>query len=185
MGLNPGTFLKRAESIITGFGYKKVLPISLYDAHLESDGSPLTTSLGTNPGFDKKGTSSKHTVLTWAADKVVAAGVTFQIPDDYDQTQDELKFMIKVKSAGTTNTPTFTAAVYKNDSATDLAPDATAAISSTLAWVEFDLDGNSLVAGDNITIDITPGAHSSDAIDVFALKMEYRTDLVFYTQTER
>ncbi len=185
MGMNPGTFLSRCGSIITGFGFKKNIPISLYDFHLESDGSPLTITLDTNAGFDKKGTSSKHTVLTWAATKVAAVGLQVQVPDDYDETLDIFILKLKAVMASDSDTPNFGAAAYKNEASTDLAPDDTADLSDTIAWVNIDLSGNSLVAGDNLTIDITPEAHGNDSIDVFAAKIEYRSDLVYFDIDDR
>ncbi len=181
MGMNPGTFLSRCGSIITGFGFKKSIPISLYDFHLESSGAPLDTSLGTNPGFDKKGTSSKHTVLSWQAAKVVAAGIQVQVPDDYDETLDIFILKLKARMDGTDDTTTaFEVAAYKNAASTDLAPDNTDDLTSTAAWVNVVLSGNSLSAGDNLTIDLNPEAHANDAVEVFAVKIEYRSDLVYF-----
>lgn len=180
MGMNPGTFLSRCGRILTGFGFKKNIPISLYDFHLESTGAPLTTTIGTNPGFDKKGTSSKHTVLSWQAAKVVAAGIQVQVPDDYDETLDIFILKLKVAMDGGDDNPNFGVAAYKNESDTDLAPADTADLSDTIAWVNVDLSGNGLVAGDNLTIDLTPEAHGNDSIDVFAVKVEYRSDLVYF-----
>ncbi len=184
-GLNAGTFLKRTEGIITGFGFKVSKALSLYSFHLESSGAALTTTLGTNPGYDKKGTSSKHTVLSWQAAKVVAAGIQVQVPDDYDKDNDIFILKLKAVMSGSSDTPNFGAAAYKNEAATDLAPDDTADLSDTVAWVDVDLSGNSLVAGDNLTIDLTPEAHGSDSIDVFAAKIEYRSDLVYNDPDQR
>ena len=186
MGINPGTFLSRCGSILTGFGFKKNIPISLYDFHLESSGAPLTTTIDTNAGFDKKGTSSKHTVLTWAATKVVTAGIQVQVPDDYDETLDIFILKLKARMDGADDTTTaFEAAAYKNAASTDLAPDNTADLTATAAWVNVVLSGNSLSAGDNLTIDINPEAHANDAVDVYAVKIEYRSDLVYFDIDER
>lgn len=184
-GGNPATLLSRFEKLITGYGFKKNVPISLYDFHLESSGAPLTTTLGTNPGFDKKGTSSKHTVLSWQAAKVVTAGIQVQVPDDYDETLDIFILKLKAVMSGSSDTPNFGAAAYKNEAAADLAPDDTADLSDTIAWVNVDLSGNSLAAGDNLTIDLTPEAHGSDSIDIFAAKLEYRSDLVYFDPDDR
>ena len=186
MGMNPGTFLNRCGSILTGFGFKKNVPISLYDFHLESSGAPLTTTLSTNPGFDKKGTSSKHTVLSWQAAKVVAAGVQVQVPDDYDETLDIFILKLKARMDGGTDTATaLEAAAYKNAASTDLAPSNTADLTATAAWVNIVLSGNSLSVGDNLTIDINPEAHANDAVDVYAVKIEYRSDLVYFDPDDR
>lgn len=185
MGMNPGTFLSRCGSILTGFGFKKNIPLSLYSFHKTSNGAPLTATIGTDPGFDKKGTSSKHTVLTWAAGKVVAAGIQVQVPDDYDKTLDIFILKLKAVMSGSTDTPNFGVAAYKNEASTDLAPDDTADLSDTIAWVNIDLSGNSLAAGDNLTIDLTPETHGSNSIDIFAAKIEYRSDLVYFDPDNR
>ncbi len=185
-GGNPGTLLSRFEKMITGFGFKKNIPVSLYDFHLESSGAPLTTTLSTDPGFDKKGTSTKHTVLSWEAAKVVAAGIQLQVPDDYDETLDIFILKLKARMDGGTDTTTaLEAAAYKNTASTDLAPDNTANLTATAAWVNVVLSGNSLSAGDNLTIDINPEAHGNDAVDVYAVKIEYRSDLVYFDPDDR
>lgn len=178
--MNRATFLYNLRDLIVGQGFKKIQPISIREFCLASDGASLTTTLTTNPGFDMKGTSSKSIVLSWAASKVVAAGLAVQVPDDYDEAEDHLKLRLKIMSAGATDTPTFSATAYVNGAATDLAPSASAAISATLGWIEIDLSSNSISAGDVLTIAITPAAHTTDAIDLFAAKLEYRSDLVFY-----
>ncbi len=185
MGMNPATFLNRCGSIITGFGFKKNVPLSLYSFHLTDDGSPLSETIDTNAGFDKKGASSKHTVLTWAATKVGAIGIQVQVPDDYDETLDIFILKLKAVMASDSDTPNFGVTAYKNEASTDLAPDDTTDLSDTIAWVEVDLSGNSLVAGDNLTINLTPEAHGSDSIDVFAAKIEYRSDLVYFDPDDR
>lgn len=169
---------KLKERVTQGKGFLKNLAVSLYDFNLASSGAPLTTTLSTNPGFDKADTNL--TILSWAASKVVAAGLVIQVPDDYDSAKDHLKLKLKAAMGGATDVPTITAAAYSDSAGTtDLAPDATAALSATKAWVEIDLSSNSLSAGATITLALTPAAHTTDAINVYAAKVEYRSTLVY------
>lgn len=171
------------EFIYPGEGFLRVKEIPLQSVHLASDGSLLTTTLTTNPGWDKAGTNM--TVLSWAADKVVAAGLTLQVPDDYDETKDHFKLKLKAASAGETDSPAITVAAYKDSAPTvDLAPAATEAAGNEAAWLEVDLSGNSLVAGDVLQLTLTPGAHTTDALNVYAIKVEYRSSLVYNDQTQ-
>ena len=169
---------KLKERIVQGKGFLKNSPVSIFDFHLASTGAVLTTTLTTNPGRDK--TDTNFTTLSWAADKVITVGLNFIVPDDYDPIKDHLKLKLKAVSAGATNTPTFDAVLYKDDDATtDLDPTISAALSATLAWVEIDCSDQGLEAGDCIHIQVTPSAHSTDAINVYGAKWEYRSTLVY------
>jgi hypothetical protein len=175
-------FLKKCRIFIRqGEGFLKNIPIDIHNFCLGADGALLTTTLSTNPGFVAVDTNILS--FSWAADKVVAAGLVVQIPDDYDSSKDHFKLLMKAKMGGTTNTATaITAAAYKNESTTDLAPDQTADLTDDPEWVEIDLSGNSLVAGDNLSIKLTPEAHGTDAIYVTAAKLEYGSTLVYADQ---
>jgi len=181
--MNPGTFLKNSERIVTGKGFKRDIPISLYEAHLESDGSVLTTTLSTNPGFGKSGTNM--TILTWAAGKVVEGGLSIQLPEDYDESNDHCILKLLAKSAGT-DVPSIDAKVYHQDATTtDLDPTKSDALSTTLAWVEIDLSGNDFQGGDVIQVVLFPEAHNNHAVEVWAIKLQIKSDLVYYTHDNR
>lgn len=169
---------KLKERIVQGKGFLKNQPISILDFHLASSGAALTTTLTTNPGQAK--TDTNFTTLSWAADKVVAAGLNFVVPDDYDKIKDHLKLKLKAAMSGSTDTPTIDAVLYNDDDATtDLDPTISGALSATLAWIEIDCSDQGLEAGDCVHIQITPGAHSTDAINVYGAKWEYRSTLVY------
>jgi len=182
--VNEANFLKLLEGIVTGDGFWRDVPISLRDFHLESDGSTLTTTLDTNPGFDKE--STNLTTLSWAAAKVVEAGLDIDVPGDYDETKDELSVWVLAKMSGSTDTPTIAIEAFKHSApTTDLAPSAITALSSSYTWKEIDLDGNSISANDRIHLTFTPAAHNTDAIHIAAVKMRYRGDLAIYDSDER
>ena len=182
--MNEANFLKRLEGLITGDGIWRDIPVSIRDFHLESDGATLTTTTTTNPGFAKEGTNL--TTLIWAASKVVEAGLNIQVPGDYDESVDKLSVWLLTKMAGATDTPTITVEAFKHsDPTTDLAPDAVAALTSTYAWRQIDLDGNSILANDIIHLTLVPGTHGTDIINIAAVKVRYRGDIVIFDTDER
>lgn len=177
--MNPGTFLQQVKDIVTGNGFLRRMPIALSDVRLASTGAALTTTISTNPGWDLFDTNIIG--LTWAADKVVAAGICIQLPKDYDESEDHCKLVLRAKMGGSTDTPGIDATAYhEDDGATDLDPTISADLSTTLADVTIDLSGNSFSAGDHITVCPFPEAHSSDAVQVYGIALEYRSTLVYF-----
>lgn len=183
MSMNPAFFLTNLDRLITGHGFKTVFPISIYDFHLDDSFTEVGAPGGDEPGFVKV---NDHLVVQWAATKTLPVNLQFQVPDDYDETEDHLKLRLKAYVVSALDTPTMTAAAYKDsDGTTDLAPTVDAALSTTSTWVEFDLSSNSLVAGDIVSIDITMGTHANDVANIIGTKVEYKSDLVFYDPDER
>jgi len=183
--MNEANFCKRMGDLVTGDGFWRDVSIPLQAAHLQSDGSPLTVTLTTNPGWIKADTNV--TVLAWAADKVVEAGIGVDIPGDYDETQDALVVWLLAKMSGSTATTTaLKSAVYAQDApTTDLAPDQTADLTSAYQWVKFDLSGKGLSANDHLHLTLYPEAHATDAVYVSAIKLRYRGDLAIFDEDER
>jgi hypothetical protein len=178
--MGPGTFLQHIKDIVTGNGFLKSRQIPLKSVHLFSSGAALTTTLTSNPGPDKFDTNI--TGLSWAADKVVKAGIDLAIPMDYDESQDHCKLRFRAKmAAGGTDTPGLDAVAYhEDDGATDLDPTISADLSTTLATVEIDLSGNAFSAGDAVSVGVFPEAHSSEAVQVYSIELEYRSTLVYF-----
>ena len=182
--MNEQNFLKRTEFFVTGDGFWRGIEIPLREAYLHADGATLTTILSTNPGYSMADTNLL--ALTWAAGKVVKGGINVHIPGDYDESRDECKVWVLVKSGGSTDTPTLTFEAFKASApTTDLAPDATAAIGATFAWREVDLDGNSILANETLGLTIVPGTHGTDTVEIVAIKLRYRSDLVMNAEAER
>ena len=182
--MNPASFLKNLERIITGHGFKKQTPISLYDFHLDDGFAELGVPSGDEPGFVKE---NDHLTIQWPATKVAAVNVQFILPDDYDESNDHLKLLLKACMDGSTDTTTaLEGAAYADDAeTTDLEPDNTADLTTTSTWVEFDLSDNSLSAGDVISIDINPEAHGTDVVEIWGAKLEYKSDLVYFDLDSR
>ena len=189
-------FLKMLQGVITGDGVLVEKSMSLRDFNLFSDGSTLTTTTSTNAGFTKGETNA--TILTWAATKVVAVGIEVHLPFDYDESKDEFEFHMQAGMGGSTDTPGFTANVYSKRNGVALTADLIAgaaalsrvgAVESTAALavattgsksVFFKVSGKKLKGGDTLTFKITPGAHGTDAINVYAAWIKYRSDIVSF-----
>lgn len=172
--------LHQLENAVTDGGGDGIIvrnPLPLRDFHLQSSGAALTTTLTTNPGWDKVDTNL--TVLSWAAGVVVEAGYHLHIPTDYDQSLDELKIRFRAEMAGSTDTPSLDVKAWKDSArGTDLNPTKSAALSDTDAWVEVDLSGNDLTDDEGLQLAIFPEAHSTDAVHLLAMEMEYRSTIV-------
>lgn len=192
MSMNPAFFLKNVERLITGAGFKKALPIDLLDAYAVA-GTPLTTVAGTDVGIIvidtedlavqfKLNTTDKHAIY-----KIL-------IPPDYDKTNDYLRFRMLAEATHTTDVTTkMDIEVYKREAGvalgSDLAPATTALTAMVGAaepvWTEIDLDGLGLEAGDVLTIHVVPEAHVNGVVNMYAVEVIYRSDLVYYTESNR
>lgn len=187
-----------------GDGFRRELPLPLRDFYLASDGSALTTTLTTNPGFALAETNAL--VMQWAATKVVAAGINFYLPRDYDQTADELRVRVFAQMGGATDTPTLAISAFRKRLATALTADQgpftgkaespgisplTAAqaptlnLSNSLKVAEFDISKKSCQPGDLFTLTLTPAAHGTDALNVYGIAVMFRTTLALYTESAR
>lgn len=182
--MNEANLLKRLEFLVTGDGFWQDQDIDLREVYLHATGATLTTTLSTNPGFAMVGTN--NLMLSWAAGKVVKAGLQVNVPGDYDESSDELSIWILAKMSGSTDTPTLTFEAFKHSaSTTDLAPSASAALSSSYQWLEINLDGNSIAPNGVLGLTIVPGTHGTDAVQIAAIKMRYRSSLVIDDMDER
>ena len=177
-GVTANFLSKIRQFIRQGEGFLRNWSIPIQTCFLASSGAPLTTTTSTNPGYALVDTNML--ALHWDAATVVAAGINVQVPDDYDSSKDHFKLRMKGKMSGSTNvTTSIDAAVYKNASTTDLNPTKSAYLTATSAWIELDLSGKGLVAGDQVQFNIFPEAHGTDAVNIKAIKLEYRSTLVY------
>jgi len=177
-GVTANFLSKIRQFIRQGEGFLKNVDIPILSVSLASSGAPLTTTTTTNPGPALVDTNVL--ALHWDATLVVAAGLKFSVPDDYDAAKDHLKLRMKGKMTGSTALTTgIDALVYKNTSTTDLNPTKSGYLTATDSWIEIDLSGKSLVAGDTLQVNIFPEAHTTDALNLKQLKWEYRSTLVY------
>jgi len=187
MGLNPGTFLFRLRSIITGFGFRKAIPGIGIGSLRDSDGTILTGA--TEPKRASLETTFEGVVST--AGQTDLGTLQFVIPGDYDATNDVLKVRFLAQSAGT-DVPAIDATLYRKREgaaiSSDLGPTISGAINTVTAladWVEIDCSGLSLLPGDAISMDFTLDAHASHDADIYGLEVIYSSDLVYYYSADR
>lgn len=186
--MNPATFLKKLEGVITGHGFKRVIQglniNSLRDADgiiLDGSTEPSREALETH--FDGVVVSNNETDL---------GSLVFQIPRDYDESIDKLHIRFLANSAGDTDTPTIDCAMYRKRAGAALSSDIDPTISGAVNnstniadWVEIVSEGDSWKAGDAVTCIFTTSAHTTDALNVYGLEVVYASDLVYFELSER
>ena len=193
MGMNPATHLKNLNRVITGQGFKKSIPVALGSCHKYDDGAPLSTTI-TAVGYGMLDTGSKARVIFIDDDETYGPAFNFPVPQDYDETLDKLRIRALVSmDGGTTDTVYLDAEVYSKRAAAVLSADkdptvSAVAIPATVtgaAWSEVDCDGKSLQGGDQLTINLKTGAHTTDGIIVYGIEVVYAADIVYYDVDDR
>lgn len=177
-------------------------------AGLPAGGDGIRVEKGLNPISDLR--TAAGLVLTAATTPAVVAAETnalvvqavassnvlgsfvFAVPKDYDKTKDELTIRVVAQSGGTTDTPTLNCTAYNKRAATALSAALTSVASGAVpnstakaAEVSISLSGNRLLPDDVLTINLTSGAHTTDAINVYSLDIVYRSNVVFTTFSQR
>jgi len=186
-------FLLRLNGLITGqsngqgsgVGFLKTMPIHLTE---------LKTTAGlTLTGATAPLVAALETYLLgvqWAASNATAALLIVPIPYDYDEITDKIIINMQVNSAGNTDNPTMSAVVYNKRVGTavsaNLAPSASSAIpkSATAATAAANrtitISGKGIKGGDTINILLSPSAHTSDAVNLYSLAIQYYSTLVAF-----
>ena len=188
-GGNPATLLSRFGKMLTGYGFKREIQgLDINSLRLASGGI-LAAGSG-NPGRVALETNFEGVQLP--SSQTDLGSLTFKIPRDYDQTLDYLRIRFLANSAGDTNTPTIDATMFRKRAAaalsSDLDPTISAAINSNTAiadWVEVNADSQSMQPGDAVTFYFTSSAHTTDALNVYAIEVIYKSDLVYFDPDDR
>ncbi len=188
-GLNAGTFLKKLEGTVTGFGFKREIQgLSINNLRL-ADGAPLLSGSG-NPRYASLETYYEGVQLP--SSQTALGTLTFKIPRDYDKDNDFLRIRFLANSAGDSNTPTIDATMYRKRAGAALSSDLDPTISGSVNsntdiadWVEIVADGLGMKPGDTVTFIFASSAHTTDALNVYELEVIYRSDLVFNEPDER
>lgn len=190
MSMNPGNFLQKLEAVVTGNGIKRTIPGLDINSIRDADGTILTAA--TEPSREALETSFIGLVVS--SSQTDLGTLSFAVPRDYDATVDKLRIRFLVNSGGTTDEPILDAAIYVKKPGTalssDLNPTASAAIPKTssttgAAWREIKVEGEGLEPGDALTCVFSTGAHTSDAVNVYAVEVAYIGDIVYYEEGER
>ena len=187
-GGNPGTLLSRFEKMLTGFGFKREIQgLDINSLRLASGGI-LAAGSG-NPGRVALETNFEGVQLP--SSQTDLGSLTFKIPRDYDETLDYLRVRFLAQSGGT-DVPTIDATMFRKREgvalSSDLDPTISGAINSATAladWVEVNADDQSMQAGDAVSFYFTSSAHTSHALNVYAIEVIYKSDLVYFDLDDR
>lgn len=194
---NRNNFLIECAGLVTGQtngAGQGVGFIRSYTVPLQSlrTAAGLTLTAATNPLIAALETN--FIGLQWASSDSTKAQLNFTVPLDYDENSDTITLAILVNSAGTTDSPTLSANVYKKSAgaalSADLAPAASAAIPKTTAATAaavrtITISGKGIKAKDVLTILIAPGAHTTDAVNVYGIDIQYKSTLVAFSSANR
>lgn len=116
--------------------------------------------------------TDKSMMIQWAATSVIEIQLpSVAIPIDFDVTKTST-LKIRAKMGGATDTPTITANVFPGVGGAD-AGAATAALSSTAAVLTVSVAASIFTVGDVVSVALTPGAHGTDALNLYAVWLEY------------
>ncbi len=187
-GLNAAHFLKQLDGVITGSGFKRVIQ-GVNINTVRADGGLILTN-STNPS--RTAVETSFDALVGASSQTDLGRLVFNIPRDYDQSLDFLRIRFLVQSAGDTNTPTIDGAIYRKRGgvalSADLDPTISGAINTLTAladYVEINADGLGMRPGDALNVELTASAHTTDAIHIYGLEVVYKSDLVYFSKTDR
>ena len=187
-GVNPATFLKRIDGIITGSGFKRVIQ-GVNINTVKADGGLILTA-STNPNRNAVETSFDALVVT--NNQTDLGRLVFNVPRDYDKSLDYMRLRFLAESAGDTDEPTIDAAIYLKRAETALSSDLDPTISDAVntntvgaGYVEVNCDGLDLRPGDALNIEMTTSAHTTDSLHVYGLEAVYKSDLVYFDKADR
>ena len=172
--------------IVNGNGFKK--SVDVIGIFRDTNGAPLTNA--TTPAITALETNARG--IQVASSATLVGELIWQVPRDYDQTNDYLRLRFLASSGGDTNTPAIDATVYRIRAgaaiSSDLDPTISASVNNDTTdkdWVEINIDGKSLQPGDVLSIIVSTEAHTTDAVDVYGAEFVYKSDLVYNVKNER
>lgn len=186
--MNPFQYLKEVDQLPSagGDGYRVAVDVT---ERLRTTGGLILTA-ATVPTI--AATETNGLAIVAAASGTASGSFIFRVPQDYDETSDELKILALVASGGDTDTPTLTATAYRKRAGAALtaaltvtASDAVPNSTAKAAVRTIDLSSNSLRGGDVLTINLVAGAHTTDSLVISSVAVQYRTGVVFQTESER
>ena len=143
--------------------------------NIAANGGLLATD--TTPTFNyTNGATDSALRLGWAAANVDPLIFQVGIPSDYDEASD-ITFYVLAAMAGTTDTPTLTLATFFDVGDTAVA-DTTAAVTGVTAarYAATIAAADIPAAAMTASIEITPGAHGTDILYIYAVWMEYTVE---------
>lgn len=150
------------------------IPVSL-ESLIETDGTNIVARLGvgTTPVLDMaSGDSDSGLVVNWVASNSDAVLFQAPLPPDLDVDKD-LVIHFRAKSGGSTDTPTIASDAYFNEGDTKV-EDVSSALGAAYAENTITIASGDIPAGaQTLTVELTPGAHTTDTVVLSALWIEY------------
>lgn len=196
MLLDVTNFLSHIKALVTGGGRDSAGNAKMDSGFLVSKALNLASDLRTAAGLTLTAATVPAVLLTEtngmtvaiAASQTAGGSFTFQVPHDYDEATDELKIRVMAGMDGATDVPTLDATIYRKKAgvalSADLNPDASSALAAATAWKTIDASGLGLVRDDVLTINLVSGAHTTNAVSIHAVELQYRSTLVSYHEED-
>lgn len=192
--MNPYQFLRELNRTPApgGDGVRVSIPLNIASdvrtaAGLVLDGSTTSPTIAA--------AETNGLAINCAASTTVSGSFVFEVPQDYDKTSDELKIKVVAASQGATDSPALSATVYRKRVVTalsaDLAPTAAgnvtgdASPANNAAEYTLNVSGKGCQAGDVLKVNLVLAAHTTDAVKIYAIRVEYKSAIVFADPTLR
>lgn len=150
------------------------IPVPL-ESLLETDATNIVARLGvaTTPVLDMaNGDTDSGLLVTWVASNSDAVLFQVPLPPDLNAGAD-LVVHLRAKSGGATDTPTIASDAYFNEGDTKV-EDVSSALGAAYAENVITIANADIPAGaQTLTVELTPGAHTTDTVVLSALWIEY------------
>lgn len=187
-GLNPATYLKRLEGTIAGNGFKKSIDVTELikgSAGVALDGTTTNAGIGA--------IETNYDGIICNASGTAVLSLKMLVPRDYDASIDKMRVRFLAQMGGNTdNSVEIDAACWQKKVGAALGSDLDPTISASIntlaevaAWVEIVADGQGLVPGSGLYWEFTTSAHTTDAIHIYAVEIEYFSTLVYNDADDR
>jgi hypothetical protein len=182
-------FLQQLDGIVPdGIGFKRSINVT---EQIKGTAGAALSATTTNVGRGAIETNYDGIICDSSGTAVLT--LSMLVPRDYDAQKDEMRVRFLAQMAGNTNNAIhIIGALWQKKVATALGSDLTPTQSDhipTLAtkagWVEVVADGEGLVPGSAIYWEFTTSAHTTDAIHIYAVEVEYFSDLVYNDEADR
>jgi hypothetical protein len=171
------TAAKLSTTLATGF-----IPLPLAQARLiatndiaaknAADGGLV--SLDTDPTFKRvNGATDKKLRMSWAAASVIPVQWDITYPPDLDDTANVIVHVLAA-SAGATNSPVIAVAYFEGLGDTNAGGNTAAVTGTTITDYSVTITAANIGAYPNAaSIELVPAAHGTDALNLYAVWVEY------------
>jgi len=155
------------------------IPVSL-ESLIETDGTNLVARLGiaTTPVLDMAGGDADSSLeVNWVASNNDAVLFQVSLPPSLDVSAD-LVIHFRAKSGGATDTPTISSDAFFNEGDTKV-EDVSSALGAAFAENTITIANGDIPAGaQTLTVELTPGAHTTDTVVLSALWIEHKNSIL-------